>query len=147
MILMCRKIGRMARISGYDRGVGMVPINWFVEKGYQWRGMTKPSTQGCLVDHVYWVAVSHEIGHTFGLRIDEEEYYVAPNVYGFNASGFWVWNREIIPRPDEKSAHCFMGGITSYEAQKYWIERRGDGYVMNVIISFLTNLKRVLIQR
>ncbi|MEM2507627.1 MAG: hypothetical protein QXF61_11350 [Nitrososphaeria archaeon] len=122
MILMCHRIARLAKISGYDRGVGMVPTDWFINKGFSERGITHKTTQGCLVDHVYWTAVSHEMGHTFGLRTDKEEYLIAPNIYGFEASGFWVWNREIIPRSDEKSAYCFMGSITSYEVQKYYID-------------------------
>jgi len=125
MILMCKNIARLAKISEYDRGVGMVPADWFIDKGFYWYGVTpRTRTDGCLADHLHWTVVSHEIGHTCGLWLDKEEGDVCPHPWGwgYETSGFWVAQRTIIPRQNEQSAYCFMGYQTSYEAQKFYID-------------------------
>lgn len=114
-----------------DRVVGIVSDDYFTYHGLCGecgctRGLSYlPIADAVLVQEGYPMGTAHEIGHTFGLRQDEEEYRfdkkTCEMIYPGNpAAGFWV-NGET--EGEIKNSVCFMGAATP---DKYrldnWIE-------------------------
>lgn len=97
--------GELVTRTQANVSIGIVPEDYF---GYHLLEETKgislslPGINGVLAEEGYWTTTAHEIGHRFGLRLDEEEYVTNPP--GNRADGFWVSERREI-----SNGVCFMG--------------------------------------
>jgi len=98
-----------AAIGQFDRAVGIVSDDYFpfhllhVPDASNKTGFSHTSiTQAALVRAGYWTTITHEIGHTYGLNRDAEDYDINP--LGSFASGYWVTRKKEIPK-----AISFMG--------------------------------------
>ena len=92
-------------VAGANRGVGVVSDAYFPYhgQGINYAGLMSPSITGsALIREGFWTASAHEIGHTYGLSLNIEEYDANPP--GNQANGFWVSEREEI-----SNGICFMG--------------------------------------
>ncbi|MEM2507628.1 MAG: CARDB domain-containing protein, partial [Nitrososphaeria archaeon] len=135
-------LSSMAKISGFDRAVGILPENWFSDHGLSAYGYAfgnpwdRKARPGVLAENKFWTVAAHEIGHSYGLwfkfdflnRKWIEEY----DFYGLGrlSSGYWVNKRTPIPRENEGKAYCFMGSRNGlFEKESYsinWPEGKPD---------------------
>lgn len=99
-----------------DRSVGIVPDDYFryhLKEEVTGISFARMGIRGVLVGNGYWKTTAHEIGHTYKLRLTEEEYVTNPP--GNPASGFWVnESREI------SNGICFMGAAGPKHSFDYW---------------------------
>jgi len=104
------------RLSSIDKVVCVVPTytdSW-LHHYFPWKfatgtpGATPPllpilgQLSTVIVEDTYWPAIPHEIGHTFGLRLSQEEY--GAGTIGRDASGFYVKKRSELD-----NSLCIMG--------------------------------------
>ena len=104
-----------------DRGIGVVSDAYFPYhgQGAGTAGLMSPSIRGsALVREGYWTATAHEVGHTYGLNLDGEDYDLNPP--GSRADGFWVSERRQIV-----NGISFMG----YAPPKHTFEYYGGRHV------------------
>ena len=112
-------------LSGCDVGVGIVTDSYFfdfhgageyteIESIKYSKGIHLGGTKANLASVGYWTAAAHEIGHSYGLRIDEEEYITYESEGGAKAEGFWVNEKiQII------DGICFMGAASYKNSYKF----------------------------
>jgi len=107
----------LARVSGYDRGIGIVKKGWIFDnfqpppgKPNEWRGTVGvciPAVAGVLCEVGYISTPAHEIGHTYGLWIGREEYDLFDP--GKETNVYWVEKRGNAPHELQRRGYCFMG--------------------------------------
>jgi len=113
--------------SGIDRAVGIVSDHYFTYHGLCGVcGCTKGVTHewvpwSVLTEVGYLTAPAHEIGHTYGLHRDKEEYVFDSTLckmlyHGNPASGFWVDRKELI-----ENSICFMGSASQKDHFDRWV--------------------------
>jgi hypothetical protein len=96
-------------IDQVSRAVGIVTDDYFTyhlqksgTTGLHWKG----APNAVLVAANYWTVLAHEIGHTYGLCLNQEDYTLHPYPpwIGSPANGTWCDRREIIT-----NGYSFMG--------------------------------------
>jgi parallel beta-helix repeat protein len=107
----CVTMSEIAKLYGFDRAIGIPPFEYINYHGVDWSGKSLLGVPaGVVVVDGYWTTAAHEVGHTYGLK-DEEE-------LGKPASGLWVTKMQVI-----ESRHCFMGQSTYKTLDENWICR------------------------
>ncbi|MHC4258968.1 MAG: Ig-like domain-containing protein [Planctomycetota bacterium] len=118
---------QLLTLTSADRAVGIVPDDYFDYHEKPAGGAAFPGIPAALVVVDNWTVAAHEIGHTYGLYLDQlaggpgEEYEINPS--GNRTEGFWVSKgKEIL------NGWCFMGSRYSKGSFVYddgnpvWIE-------------------------
>jgi len=97
-------LGEKSTESKADRSVGIVPNDYFTYHNLAGTTgvMYSSIPGGVLVEEGNWAVTAHEIGHTYKLHLNPEEYTSSPP--GNTASGFWAAKQKEI-----LNGICFMG--------------------------------------
>lgn len=121
-----------------DRFISVVPRGWFFLNTFNEFGDPIPALglhiQSCNdivfaeARHTTWPngpsVVAHEIGHSYGLDTQCEEYEDCnPNrqdgIGNIASPGIWVDKKLTVQIPTQRNVYCFMG---KYDLQEYWID-------------------------
>ena len=127
----CSEIAKRAKRLGADKGIGIVPWNYFDYHGSTAVGMACwffGIIDGVVVETGYWTATAHEIGHTYDLPPGGGEEYKTQDgrvIYdGDTANGFWVAKKQPM-----ENKRCFMG-VGIWESLDYrWVCNRCYNYL------------------
>jgi hypothetical protein len=79
-----------------DRMISVATSEYFNYHGISTLGLTHPSVDSAIVNDGIWIAAAHEIGHTFGLYEDTEEYNIEERSSPDTGNGYWVNRKERI---------------------------------------------------